>query len=343
MHCTMKKKNTGVLLDPVVFCFQADAERILECAAALAIMFLLASQSAYSAVCVWGECSEMTTEFRTLEMRPKSIALLPARSSLTENGVFNSESRVGETAPLENYLAISLEEEFKSRGYEVRSLTVDEIAEDQQLADLVNAANQRYYEEYATIVAFKVTDIKYRRYSVGEESRLLANYLGVDAVAFPRMQINGASSASKWMGNLGVKQETQAGIYMEFGLVHARTGDIEAFFGGVSGGVFKPSFKKILKKAKKYMANIAKVATKQMPEVDAALEPEDIDADKVVRELVVYDPVDEASVLDDLEDLLGDDDMFAEEAPADEVAPVDEEAPIDEEVPAAEEAPAGGG
>lgn len=311
-------------------------------AAALAIIFFLASQSAYSAVCVWGECSAMTPEFRSLELRPKSIALLPARSTLTENGVFNSESRVGDTAPLENYLAISLEKEFTSRGYEVRSLTVEEIAEDQQLAALVNAANQRYDEEYTTIVAFKVSGVKYRRYSVGEESRLLANYLGVDAIAFPRMQINGASSASKWMGNLGVKQETQAGIFMEFGLVHARTGDVEAFFGGTTAGFFQPSFKKILKKAKKYMANIAKVATKKMPKVGDALKPEKLKEGETVRELVLYDPVDEESVLSDLEGLLGDDDLFDEEAPVEE-APVAEDPPVAEQAPVAEDAPAGGG
>ncbi len=297
--------------------------------AAFAVSVLLVSQSVLAAVCIWGECSAMTTEFRIMELRPKSIALLPARSTLTENGVFNSESRVGETAELEDYLAIALESRISGLGYEVRRLTIEGIAADPQLASLVNAANQRYDEEYTTIVAFKVKGVKYRRYSVGEESRLLANYLGVDAVAFPRMQINAASSGSKWLSNLGVKDETQAGIHMEFGLVHARSGDIEAFFGAVAGGVRKPSFKKILKKAEKYMNEIAKTATKKMPKADAALKPEKLDADKERRELVLYDPVDEESVLDDLEGLLGEDYLF------------DEEAPLDEEAPAVGVAPAG--
>lgn len=281
--------------------------------AAFALIVLLANQSVLAEVCIIGECSAMTPEFRNLELRPKSIALLPARSTLIENGVFNSESRVGETVELEAYLAISLEERISALGYEVMSLTVEQIAEDQQLATLVNAANQRYDEEYTTIVAFKVDGVKYRRYSVGEESRLLANYLGVDAVAFPRMQIKGASSGSKWMSGLGVKQGAQAGINMEFGLVHARTGDVEAFFGGVTGGFGNPSFKKILKKAKKYMANIAKVATKKMPEVGAVLKPEKLKKGETVRELVLYDPVDEEAVLDDLEGLLEDDGLFEDE------------------------------
>jgi hypothetical protein len=292
----------------------------------LALFTLFFSQSVLAEVCIWGECSAMTPEFRNMELRPKSIALLPARSTMTENGVFNSESRVGETFKLEQYLAISLEQQISSRGYEVRSLSIEGIAEDAQLSELVNAANQRYDEEYTTIVAFKVDGVKYRRFSVGEEARQLANYLGVDAVAFPRMQIKGASSGSKWMSGLGVKQGEQAGINMEFSLVHARTGDVEGFFGGVTGGFGNPSFKKILKKAEKYMANIAKVATKKMPDVGEALEPDKLDADEERREVVLYDPVDEESVLGDLDDLLGDDDLFEEE-----------EAIEEEEAPAADE------
>ena len=292
-------------------------------AAAIALTALLASQFVLAEVCIIGECSAMTPEFRSAELRPASIAILPARSTLTEDGVFNSESKVGETYELEKHLAISLEQQMASRGYEVRSLSIDEITEDQQLASLVNAANQRYDEEYATIVAFKVSGVKYRRYSVGEESRMLANYLGVDAVAFPRMQIKGASSGSKWMSNLGIKQGSQAGINMEFGLVHARTVDVEAFYGGVIGGFGNPSFKKILKKAEKYMEKVSKVATKKMPKVGDVLKPEKLKNKEERRELVLYDPVDEEAVLEDLEDLLGDDDLFGEE----ETAPASEEAP----------------
>ena len=290
------------------------SKRIQRSGAAVLALFILAmSQAASAEVCIIGECSAMTPEFRNMELRPTTIALLPARSTLTENGVFNSESRVGETFKLEQYLAISLEKQISSRGYEVRSLSIEEIAEDAQLSTLVNAANQRYDEEYTAIVAFKVGGVKYRRFSVGEEARQLANYLGVDAVAFPRMQIKGASSGSKWMGNLGMTQKSQAGINMEFSLVHARTGDVEGFFGGVTGGFGNPSFKKILKKAEKYMANIAKVATKKMPQVDEMLKADKLKADEERRELVLYDAVDEEAVLGDLDDLLGDDDLFEDE------------------------------
>ncbi len=275
--------------------------------AAGAILMLLGGQPAFAGVCLWGECSEMTNEFRTMELRPKTIALLPARSTLTQDGAFNSESKVGETAGLEDALGKSLHKEISSQGYTVRRVTFDEMGKDPQLSALMNAANARYDEEYATIVAFKVKGVRYRRYSVGEEGRKLAKYLGVDAVAFPRMQVVGSSTGSKWMAGLGMSEGRQGGINMEFGLVHARTGDIEALFGGVSksstgpmGGV---SFKKIIKKGDKYMQDIAETSVRKLPKVDEQLKPEKLDEE--ATKLVLYDEVDEEAVLDDLDDLLG--------------------------------------
>ena len=271
-----------------------------------ALLIFLGSQPAAAGICLWGECSEMTNEFRSLELRPQSIALLPARTSLTQDGVFGNEDKVGETAGLEDTLGKYLEKEILERGYTVRRLTFDEIGADPQLAELLNAANQRYDEEYASIVAFKVHDVKNRRYTTGEEGRRLAHYLGVDAVAFPRMQIVGSSSGSKFLQVVGATDDKQGGINMEFAVVHARSGDVEGFFGAVSksstgtfGGI---SLKKILKKTDKYMKDIANTATKKMPKVDKALKLEKLDED--ARELVLYDPVDEEEVLDDLDDLL---------------------------------------
>jgi hypothetical protein len=269
-------------------------------AAAVVALLLLASQSAFAGACLIGECNAMTMEFRNLELRPTTIVLLPAQSTLKAKGVFNSKDQVGETAMLEASLAEQLVKQISSRGYEVRFLTTDEINADPQLTTLVNEANARYNEEYAKIVALKVSGVKYRRFSIGEQGRLLANYLDVDAVAYPRMQAVGASGAAMAFSPTGGGQ-----INMEFGLVHARTGDIEAFFGAINqGGLFGKSLDSILEKPDKHMAKIAKTATKKMPKVGAVLKPQKMKEE--VGELVLYDPVDEESVLDDLEGLLGD-------------------------------------
>lgn len=278
--------------------------KLSQCAALCAL--LLSGQSVFAGACIWGECSEMTNEFRDGTLRPQTIALLPARTSMTEDGVFEKSNKVGETAGLEDILGSYLEAQMTDRGYTVRRITFDDIAGDPQLNELMNAANDRYDEEYTTIVAFKVNDVKNRRYTTGEAGRRLANYLGVDAVAFPRLQVVGSSSGSKFMQVVGASDDKAGGIWMEFALVHARTGDVEAIFGAVSksgsssfGGV---SLEKILKKGDKYMKEIAKTATKKMPKADETVKLVKVDED--ARQLVLYDEVSEEDVLEGMEDLL---------------------------------------
>ncbi len=266
----------------------------------LASIFFIAPKQAEAQVCLIGECSAMTTEFRTGDLRPQSIAILPPLSSLKEKGVFTSSDEVAETAMLEAALTREIDTQLTKRGYQTRIVSKDEINADPQLRTLLSNADQRYNEEYERIVTFKVKDVKYRRFSVGESARLLARYLEVDAVAFPRMQAVGASGAAMVFSPTGGGQ-----INMEFALVHARTGDIEAFFGAVNqGGMFGKSLNSIMAKPDKHMAKISKTATKKMPNVDKALKPEKLKEEP--EELVLYDEVDEESVLGDLENLLGD-------------------------------------
>jgi hypothetical protein len=268
------------------------------------VIFSLANHSVFAAACILGECSEMTNEFRTMQLRPKTIALLPAQSTLTEDGIFNSEEHVGETVALEASLAIQLEKEISDLGYTVRVVTNEEISADPQLTLLTNDADQRYNEEYSKIVNFKVSDVKYRRYSVGEPGRRLANYLEVDAVAFPRMQAIGASSSAKALSILG-GSNSSGRIYMEFALIHALSGDVEAFFGASNiGGMLGKGMKSILKKPDKHMKKIAETSVKKMPKQEKPLKPQKLSPDEQVRELVIYEPVDEDDVLDDLEGLL---------------------------------------
>jgi len=267
----------------------------------LAALVVLAPRPAAAGVCLIGECSAMTTEFRNLELRPKSIALLPPMSSLSKKGVFTTGEEATDTVQLEQALTRELDKQLSNRGYEVRTLSADEISADPTLGTLLHNADQRYNEEYGRIATFKVSGVKYRRFSVGEEARLLARHLGVDAVAFPRMQAVGATGAAILFSPTGGGE-----INMEFALVHARTGDVEAFFGAINqGGVFGKSLSGILENPDKHMAKISRTATKKMPKVSQALKPEKLKDE--VNELVLYDDVNENAVLGDLEELLEED------------------------------------
>ena len=268
---------------------------------AAGIVMILLAPVAFAQVCMLGECSAMTTEFRNLELRPTTIALLPPETTLKKKKTFSSEEMISESAMLEASLTNALSKRITELGYELRIVTLEDTQADDKLAALMTQANQRYNEEYSKIVAFKVSGVKYRRYSVGADARILADYLNVDAVAFPRMQAVGHTTFS--FGGSG-------SINMEFGIVHARTGDIEGFFGAVNiGGPFSggKSIKSILKKPDKHMRKIVKTSTKKMPAAGKALKPENLDITKI-RALELHDPMDEEDMLSDLEALLAEPD-----------------------------------
>ena len=276
---------------------------------ALVILGILLAPLAASAqtehqLCFVGECNAMTTEFRDLTLRPATIALLQPRAVLHQKNVLSTEEMVAEARPLEEALAADLVSGFKKLGYEVRLLGDAELEADPELAALVLQANRRYDEELDNMVASELKGVKYRRYSVGTEARVLANYLEVDAVAFARLEAVGASGGQQLIG-FG----NQGQIHLGVSIAHARTGDIEAFFGGNNTPMFGKSISSIIEKPNKVTAKVTKTAFKKMPAVAKALKPEKLEAEKI-RTAQLYDADEESDVIGDLESLL-------EESPAD--------------------------
>ena len=51
-------------------------------ACGVVLALLLGSQGAHGQACVFGACTAMTNEFRTMELRPQTIALLPPQADL---------------------------------------------------------------------------------------------------------------------------------------------------------------------------------------------------------------------------------------------------------------------
>jgi hypothetical protein len=276
---------------------------------ALVILGILLAPLAASAqtehqLCFVGECNAMTTEFRDLTLRPATIALLQPQAVLHQKNVLSTEEMVAEARPLEEALAADLVSGFEKLGYEVRLLGDAELEADPELAALVLQANRRYDEELDNMVASELKGVKYRRYSVGTEARVLANYLEVDAVAFARLEAVGASGGQQLIG-FG----NQGQIHLGVSIAHARTGDIEAFFGGNNTPMFGKSISSIIEKPNKVTAKVTKTAFKKMPAVAKALKPEKLEAEKI-RTAQLYDADEESDVIGDLESLL-------EESPAD--------------------------
>jgi hypothetical protein len=266
----------------------------------LGILFLPAAAIAQTEhqLCFVGECNAMTTEFRDLTLRPATIALLPPQVTLHEKKVLSTDERVSEARALEEALATDIVGNLERLGYEVVLLGDAELESDAELAALVLQANRRYDEELDRMVASELKGVKYRRYTVGAEARVLANYLQVDALAFARLEAVGASGGQQLIG-FG----NQGQIHLGMSLAHARTGDIEAFFGGNNTPLFGKSISSIVKKPEKVTEKVTKTAFKKMPKAMQALAPEKLDAGEV-RTVQLYDPDAEADIIDDLESML---------------------------------------
>ena len=282
----------------------------LRVALAFTVVCMIAMPTVVSAqiehqLCLLGECNAMTTEFRDLTLRPKRIAVLPAHATLHQKKVLSTDEMVAQARPLEDALGLDLKKQIERQGYEVRLLTEAELDADAQLSDFVVQANKRYDAELDRMVASNLKGVKYRRYSIGEEGRLLANYLDVDAVAFARLDAIGASGGQRLIG-FG----NQGQIHLGVSIVHARTGDIEAFFGANNTPAFGKSIDGFTKNPPKTTGKISKTAFKKLPKVAKALDAEKLDQNEI-RPLQLYDQEDEESLIDDLEELLAEPDSEA--------------------------------
>ena len=249
-------------------------------------------------LCFVGECNAMTTEFRDLTLRPKHIAVLPPFATLHQKNILSTDEKLAQARPLEDALGADLKKQLERQGYEVRLLSEAELDADAQLSELVVKANKRYDEELDRMVASELKGVKYRRYTLGNEGRALANYLDVDAVAFGRFDAVGASAGQRLIG-FG----NQGQLHLGVSIAHARTGDIEAFFGASNTPAFGKSVEGIIKKPGKTTAKISKTAFKKLPNVTQALNAEKLDTDEI-RPVQLYEREDEETLLDDLEEML---------------------------------------
>ncbi len=103
---------------------------------AAGIVMILLTPIAFAQVCLMGECSAMTTEFRNLELRPTSIALLPPETTLKKKKTFSSEEMISESAMLEASLTNALSKRITELGYELRIVTLEDTQTDDKLAAL---------------------------------------------------------------------------------------------------------------------------------------------------------------------------------------------------------------
>jgi len=241
----------------------------LRTAAAAALCLVLAAARASAEM-------HATTEFTAGTTRPVTVALLPAHVSLMKQRMIRVEAEVEESGQLEGHLTGAVAEGLMAKGYDVRVTTPEQVNADPELQALVVEANRLYDEILTNVSARLRKQIESRRYHAGDTLTVLADRLGVDAVAFVRMQIVAAAKGVQIM-NMGMGG---AQTMMSVSLVDGDTTDIEAYVtlpvmrrGKMFGG-----YEDIMKDPDVEMANYAEATLGDLLAADPTLRaarPED--------------------------------------------------------------------
>ncbi len=216
-----------------------------------------------------------TEEFESGETRPITVAVLPAQVNLIKQRMIRREAQVEESGELEGYLSSAVASELGTKAYEVELVTAERINADPELQALVVEANRRFDEVLGNITRRLRKQIEERAFHTGDTLTLLANRLGVDAVAFIRMDLianaKGVQALNFGMGG--------AQTMMSVSLVDGTTTDVEAYitlplmrrgrmFGGYDDVMANPDVE---------MANYASATLDDLLDADPSLRAESSD------------------------------------------------------------------
>jgi hypothetical protein len=165
-----------------------------------------------------------TKEFEAGSTRPKTIAFLPPHATLVKRKVIKAEEQIEEGAELSRFLATSVKDQFAKQGYEVRMLTPDEVNANRDLQELELDADRRYAELLNQVRLKLPKQIAARRYQAGDEMRVLATKLGVDAIGFADLVIVASAPGALFLSGSGSSQMLTVSI------IDGGTATIEAYF-----------------------------------------------------------------------------------------------------------------
>ena len=225
-------------------------------------MFLLFVSMSASAIFVGQEI--MTPEFARTEYRPMSMVIIPPHAAVSKTTAFKSHQLIEQGGVIEDAALVACEDILGKLGYQIRMLTVDEVNADPDLQLMVRNVNKRYDEDFLQKITLpfkrQLQHIRSRRFKMGDEARILAARLSVDAIVVARIQVAAASRGTSVM-SLGTSGQAE----MSVGIIAGDNGDLEAFFTGAQLGL---SAKKIEKKPLQTMTKLFGKVLKDYPTAD---------------------------------------------------------------------------
>jgi hypothetical protein len=224
-----------------------------------------------------------TPEFESGGTRPRTIVFLPPHVDVIKRKIVQSEAQIEEGVEFSAYLGASLHSEFTAQGYEVTVLTAAQIDADPELKELVVDADRRYSELLTQVRTKLPRQIRKRRYQAGDEMRLLAAKLGVDAIGFADLQIVASAAGASAVAVLVGFGAAGSSTLLSVSLIDGNTANIEAFFvppvmrrGSLAG------YDAILADPAGKISDMTRVTVRDLPPVDeAARTPVESDEDVV--------------------------------------------------------------
>jgi len=113
---------------------------------------------------------------------------------------------------------------FAKQGYQVRMLTPEEINANRDLQELVLDADRRYGELLNQVRLKLPKQIAARRYQAGDEMRVLASKLGVDAIGFADLTMIASAPGALFLSGSGTSSMLTVSV------IDGGTATIEAYF-----------------------------------------------------------------------------------------------------------------
>jgi hypothetical protein len=201
-----------------------------------------------------------TDEFVSGATRPHSIALLPAEAAIARAQVVDTAGLIDESVVFGAQFNAEVAKILAEKGYDVQIVDADRINGDRMLQEYVVDAKRAYGE---MIARYRPKKLSQRLYNAGESAQLLAAHLGVDAIAFSKLDITitaaGKAIVSALIGG------TTSGASSMIGIVDGDTADLEVV--QIAIAIVTPG-EKTEAELSAYVANLAAGNTKRLPGAD---------------------------------------------------------------------------
>ena len=166
-----------------------------------------------------------TVEFANGTTRPKSVALMPVDTTVNRAKVVDTDSLVDQGLRYGSMFNERVKALLESKGYAVEVVDTNRINSDPQLQEYLVEATRGFKD---MMTKYKPKKLESRIYNAGPSAKLLAQKLGVDALAFSTMNIT-ITGAGKAIVS-GLFGGTTSGANANLEVVNGKTGDLEATF-----------------------------------------------------------------------------------------------------------------